>query len=109
MAGLASRLRRGQMSRNLFIHIDSHESRTQCSWRLSPEIRMFRGLQSIRPRIKSVRTVSDTDALHCPQVLKLQFPRTNTAMAAADGAAGATAKTLKMENARCLLRLKDRG
>ncbi len=64
---------------------------------------MFRGLQPIRLRITSVNTVFSTGALHGPQALKLEFLRTNTAMAAANGAAGATAKTLKMENASRLL------
>lgn len=70
---------------------------------------MFRGLQPIRSRISSLKIVLDAGASHGSQILKLQFLRTNTAMAAANGAAGATAKTLKMENARGLLRLRNRG
>lgn len=87
--------------------IDSNSS--QCSWRRSSEPRMFRGLQAIRSRITFVDPISYTSASHVLLVLKLRFLRTNTAMAAANGAAGATAKTLKMENARGLLNLKDCG
>ena len=54
---------------------------------------MFRGLQLNRSRTNSVNII-------------LQFIRGNTDMAAADGAAGPSAKTLKMENVRDLLRLK---
>ena len=54
---------------------------------------MFRGLQLKRSQNKSVNII-------------LQFVRGNTDMAAADGAAGANAKTLKMENVRDLLRFK---
>lgn len=67
---------------------------------------MFRGLRSIRSQIDFVDLVSSTNT---SLVLRLHFLRTNTAMAATNGAAGATAKTLKMENARGLLNLKDCG
>lgn len=64
---------------------------------------MFRGLQPIRSRISSVKIVFDTGASHSSQVSNFQFLRTNAAMAAVNGVDGATAKTLKMENARGLL------
>ena len=54
---------------------------------------MFRGLQLKRSQNKSVNII-------------LHFVRGNTDMAAADGAAGANAKTLKMENVGDLLRFK---
>ena len=59
---------------------------------------MFRGSQLIRLRIANVNKLFDTAASRIAQVVNLQFSRTNTAMAAADGATGATSKTLKMEN-----------
>ena len=68
---------------------------------------MFRGLQSNQCLIKSINILFDRDALHGSQVLRLQFVRGNAAMAAADGAAGASTKILKMENARDLFLLKD--
>ena len=52
---------------------------------------MFPGLQSHRSRLQSVNII-------------LQFVKRNTDMAVANGAAGASAKTLKMENVRDLLR-----
>ena len=70
---------------------------------------MFRGLQPIRSQIIPGNTVSQSGVSHGSRASKLQFFRTNTTMAAANGAAGATAKTLKLENARGLLHLKDRG
>ena len=70
---------------------------------------MFRGLRSIRSRTTFVDHISVTSASHGSPVLSLQFSRTNTAMASVNGTAGATAKTLKMENARGLLNLKDCG
>ena len=54
---------------------------------------MFRGLQLNRSRTKSVNII-------------LRSVRDNTNMTAADGAAGASAKTLKMENVRGLLGLQ---
>lgn len=54
---------------------------------------MFRGLQLNRSPNKSVNII-------------LQFVRGNTDMAAADDAAGASAKTLKLENVRDLFRFK---
>lgn len=70
---------------------------------------MFRGLQPIKSRIAYVNIAPDTVASRGSLVLKVQFLRTNTAMAVANGAAGATAKTLKLENARGLPSLKGRG
>ena len=70
---------------------------------------MFRRLRHIESRSTSFNIISDIGVSHSLQVLKLQFLRTNTAMAAANGAAGATAKTLKMENARDLIHSKDCG
>ena len=59
---------------------------------------MFRGVQLVNLRIAHVNNLFDTAPSRIAQVVNLQFSRTNTAMAAADGAAGATSKTLKMEN-----------
>lgn len=70
---------------------------------------MFRGLRRKRLQIKSVSIGYDIGASHGAQVSKLQFSRGITGMAAADGAAGATAKTLKLENARNLLRSQKPG
>lgn len=68
---------------------------------------MFRGLQRKRCLINSLDVFLDTSALHGSQVSKLQFIRGNVAMAAADGVAAASTKTLKLENASDLLRLED--
>lgn len=70
---------------------------------------MFRRLRSIRSRITFLNLYFDTFASHGSPVLSLQFSRTNTAMASVNGTAGATAKTLKMENVSGLLNLKDCG
>ena len=70
---------------------------------------MFRGLRSHRLRFTFVHHSSDAFVSNGSPVLSLQFSQTNTAMAAANGVAGATAKTLKMENARGLLNLKGCG
>lgn len=70
---------------------------------------MFRGLQPTRSRIAYVNIVSNPGPSRGSRVLKLQFSRTNTAMAVADGAAGATAKTLRMENVRGLHLMRDLG
>ena len=90
--------------------VDSHnDSYFRYPWGYSIEIRMFRSLQRNRCRIKSVEKVLDTRVLYCWQISKKsQFVRANTVMAAADGAASANAKIVKMENARDLLHFKDR-
>lgn len=64
---------------------------------------MFRGLQQNKRPIKSLNVFFDIGTLHGLQILKLQFVRGNVAMAATDGAAAATTKTLKLENASDLL------
>ena len=69
---------------------------------------MFRGSQLISLRIANVNNLFDTAPSRIAQVVSLQFLRTNTAMATADGAAGATSKTLKMENVRGLHLVIDR-
>ena len=63
---------------------------------------MFRGLQLISLRVAYVNSLFGRAPSRIAQVVNLQFSRTNTAMAATDGAAGATSKTLKMENVRGL-------
>ena len=70
---------------------------------------MFRGLRRTILQIKSISINSNIGASHGAQVSKLRFSQGNTGMAAADGAAGATAKTLKLENARNLLRSQKLG
>ena len=67
---------------------------------------MFGGLQPVRSQIACVNSFLSIGVSRGSQVFRVQFLRTHTAMAAANGAAGATAKTLKMENARGLHLLK---
>lgn len=68
---------------------------------------MFSGLQGNRCLVKSLNVFFAIGALHGSQVSKLQFVRGNVAMSATDGAAAASTKTLKLENASDLLRSED--